>query len=329
MARIYRRDDSGGPAITYVTSGSGAPLANFNALRDVLIGCLVTGYPGKPPAGWELLASGENYLVLRNGIGSGCLGLTLRASPSPAVIEVWVAEHFSAVVDGRITGSGARSGNGGVIQRLPASGYLAYSSGGGSWAVVADEKTFVITLTGHFDNEVISGNWTYDDRFLSLYCGEESEGGFICIGGVDGRGQNSFSGYAATVLKDPATGFLLGASATVQFVTPTLSLGNTYSSGSYGNYSNAPLPLGRVSLVPATWFSGAHGGRLRGVCQVPELLSHSVSGAGLSLGFTSPPGTRTFAQPLPLGDSFGYALGVRRGESSIGAFLLTDNPEFW
>lgn len=65
MATAYHRDQPGAPALVYSTSGSS--VAQFTALKTILKTCLVVGYVNKPPAGWELINEGADYIVLRNG----------------------------------------------------------------------------------------------------------------------------------------------------------------------------------------------------------------------------------------------------------------------
>lgn len=90
MATVYHRDDAGAPTFAFSTDRSN--IAHFTALKTILKACLVFGYGGRPAAGWELIAEGARYIVLRNGPASGYVCLTS--------VSEYVTVHLAATFTG-------------------------------------------------------------------------------------------------------------------------------------------------------------------------------------------------------------------------------------
>lgn len=318
MVRVYH---SGMPSVPTQTNG-----VRFNDFLIRLIkACLVTGFGTTPGAGWALEAEAADYIVLRNGPGSGYLCLHLNNQ----VMTVSMAETYTGVVNGLITGAGAVSGvaaSSGVPHRVNRQ-YSAMYSASSSWYVIADATAAVIGvatsgLTGSADMANASyitndyPNWT-------LYVGEDSNGNFIAAGGTASTGTNIVTSAGMmrgfTSLRNPATGLLLAPNA---LAFSHLGLGRAS-----GNLTPVgTLPVAR--LCPAQWESGGVYGRLRGVVRCPDIAEWNTSNVGKALGVAGGILSGNVANPINLGDGYTYYAGVLVPSYGEG-FLVTNNPEFW
>lgn len=322
MATAYHRDQSGAPALVYSTSVGG--IAQFTALKTILKACLVTGYGSQPAAGWELTAEGSNYLVLRNGSHSGYICLTWL---SGGVVRVYVAETFTGMSGDVMTGAGRKSGvaAGETLPQSLAARLLAHSSDSSSWAMVADERTFVISIMGETGNIEVT---TVGFRGFTLYAGEDTGGNFLSIGGLNSlqTSVNGAVGYFSsrrgfTVLKNPATGVLVGSGA-LEVLAPLVFRDNS---------SLQFTPIAKMSearLAEIVWVGGSvEAGALRGLASAVDLLlAASVSQGAQWLGRSTPLNIRDLNTSIDLGEGHQYFPGCANDASF---FLLTNNPAFW
>ncbi|RRV18131.1 hypothetical protein EGJ00_02050 [Pseudomonas saudiphocaensis] len=328
MATVYHRDQPGAPALTYSTDANN--IAHFTSLKTVLKACLVLGYGSQPAAGWELISEGSDYIVLRNGSHSGFVCLTRIGG---GAVRVFLAETYEGMSGNIMLGAGLKSGaaNNFSLPQLFGIYAIFTHSTSSSWAVLADSKTFVISLICNSNgrDEVLAG-YNAANRANALYVGETSEGHFISVGG-DASAAGSFGGggtyfgcrWGHTSLKNPATGLLVDVGSLVMY-TPTLHRANEVA---VANDRVHPLPT--VFLVPLDWFGGGvYGGTLRGLAQVPALVNtYSSSYVAQSLGRSVPLTVRSAFDPIDLSDGWAYL--VRAASYDLCSFLLTDNPEFW
>lgn len=326
MARVYHRDQVGAPALTYNTALTAR--THYDALKMILKACLVYGYGTTPPAGWELIYEAADSLILRTGTHSGYVCF-LRNSDGYAV-EVWLAATYEGVdARGKIIGAGARSGvsaSSAVPQRFPVSS-LAYHTASTTWVLVADEGTVVMSLCGHTGAtpiEVTSasvGNQYYAN--FTLYCGDDSAGDLICIGGTNTTSNTPFTSFSSsgfTALKYPDSGLLVDTGA-ISVVTPGLFTGPAF----YPNLGGVVFPA--AHLQPMSWLSNGVSRLLRGIA-VDARVSHAHN-SHVSQALGGPPlTTRTMNTLLDLGDGHGYLVGRSYPGYSI-SMLLTANPEFW
>lgn len=326
MARIYHRDQAGAPELTYSTNITAR--THYDALKMILKACLVYGYGTTPPAGWELIYEAADSLILRTGTHSGYVCF-LRNSDGRAV-EVWLAATYEGVdAEGKIIGAGARSGVSAfsaLPQRFPVA-TLAYHTASTTWALVADEGTVVMSLCGSNSTtpiEVTStsgGNQIYAN--FTLYCGDDSAGDLICIGGVNITSAAlavSFSSAGFTALKYPDSGLLVDTEA-ISVVTPGLFT----NPGFYPNLGGVVFPA--AHLQPMSWLSNGVSRLLRGIA-VDARVSHAHN-SHVSQALGGPPlTTRTMNTLLDLGDGHGYLVGRSYPGYSI-SMLLTTNPGFW
>lgn len=326
MARVYHRDQAGAPALTYSTDATAR--THYDALKMIFKACLVYGYGTTPPAGWELIYEAADSLILRTGTHSGYVCF-LRNSGGFAV-EVWLAATYEGVdARGKIIGAGARSGvsaSSALPQRFPVA-TLAYHTASTTWALVADEGTVVMSLCGQGSTtplEVIStsaGHQVY--AYFTLYCGDDSAGDLICIGGLNTTSASptlSFSSSGFTALKYPDSGLLVGTGE-ISVLTPGLITNPVF----HPNLGGVVFPA--AHLQPMSWLSNGVSRLLRGIA-VDARVSHAHN-SHVSQALGGPPlTTRTMNTLLDLGDGHGYLVGRSYSGYSI-SMLLTTNPEFW
>lgn len=327
MATVYHRDQAGAPALTYTASAQ----AGFNAFKAILKACLVNGYGAVPAAGWELINEGTGFLVLRNGAHSGYVCFTLVSN----AMRVYLADTYTGMSGDVMTGAGVKSGRaaGSTVHQSLQIIYVASSTVNTSWVVIADEKTFVITLFGDssWTNRELNNN-VNGSACHTLCVGEDSEGFFIAAGG----GADASTSGGATVLaysggftavKNPATGLLVGGDALAIYIPAMVMSQDNLGIAAAAASSVAALPA--VSLVPVGWqVAGAVAGRFRGVALCPDVqaVTHA-SIAAQYLGRPTPMYLRDGNQAIDLGDVHSYF--VRAGNPSSAFWLITDNPEFW
>lgn len=326
MARIYHRDQVGAPVLTYSTTVTAR--AHYDALKMILKACLVYGYGTTPPAGWELIYEAADSLILRTGTHSGYV--CFRRNSDGYSVEVWLAATYEGVdAGGKIIGAGARSGvsaSSAFPQRFPVA-TLAYHTASTTWALVADEGTVVMSLCGHNSTtpiEVISisaGHQVYAN--FTLYCGDDSAGDLICIGGANTTITSpavSFSSSGFTALKYPDSGLLIDTEA-ISVLTPGLITNPSF----HPNLGGVVLPA--AHLQPMSWLSNGVSRHIRGIA-VDARVSHAHN-SHVSQALGGPPlTTRTMNKLLDLGDGHGYLVGRSYPGYSI-SMLLTTNPEFW
>lgn len=332
MATVYHRDQAGAPALTYFHTNTAQ--AHFDAFRTVLKACLVSGYGAIPAAGWELVHDAANSLVLRNGSHSGYVCFQ-RDSSGLTAITVWLAATFTGVdADGKILGDGVRSGtaaNSAVPQRISVRAFVSYSSSS-TWSLVADSKSFCLSpspSSSSSPGELIGSQGNAYEGNNLLYCGEDSAGDFICIGGLNMATANVsssvsyFNAEGFTALKFPDTGLLVDAAAI------SVSMPGCVAPGASPIYLAFPagVVFPDVKLSPPVWVANAVVRSLRGVAFDPRLLYAFNSLASQALGGPALT-TRNLNTVLSLGDGYSYLVGRAFGYNAV-TMLLTDNPEFW
>ncbi|WP_312374271.1 hypothetical protein [Stutzerimonas nitrititolerans] len=328
MATAYHRDQPGAPALTY--SAAAASVAQFQILKEILKACLIDGYGEAPAAGWELVNEGTNFIVLRNGSRSGYVCLTCTGQ----LFRIYLSATYTGMNGNVMAGDGLKSGvtaNNGTPQAL-GNYCIAYSPASSSWAVVADEKTFVLSQTSALSPTPTSLATTATLAYVgaTLYVGEDTQGHFISVGGQNTASNTysaalgKFSGLGFTSLVDPSTGLLVDSGG-LSVHTPQFRDDNSYLA-----LNSVVYPLAGATLAKAFWVGGeVYAGELRGVAVVSELPNTTnTSHAARSLGYPEVMNTRTGSTPLDLGDEHFYF--CRMGQlNACPFFLLTDNPEFW
>lgn len=323
MATAYKKGDAGAPALTYNTAQN--TIANFVAFKSILKACLVYGYGSKAGAGWELIAEGTQYLVLRNATHSGYVCFSWLGNYT---VTVYLSETYTGVTGNVMTGDGLKTGlaSGVTLPQKLSLLYLIYSDAFSAWYLVADGKSFIFGAAG--SNSDASLDTAFASGLKPLYVGEDSQGNFISVGGsgsqTDSTGStNYFRASSMSVLKDPATGLLIDSAA----FSPVIPVLPEHTSTTWK--SALTLMLEEVTLCRMAWGkAGASGiaGYLRGVALPAELASVSLPNAIVSLGGA---GT-TFSKlnvPLDFGDGYTYLPGA--AYPAAPTFLVTENPGFW
>lgn len=332
MATAYHRDQPGAPNPVYPVPIYS--IGQFEALKIVLKGCLVYGYSARPAAGWVLVDEGETYIVLRTGSHSGYVCFTWTNN----VVTIYLAATYTGVVSNVITGDGVKSGilaNAGKPQRLDFYGPFG-NDNATSWSLVADNKTFILTVaTGNNGISVGPAGPSTSAPYhnFTVYVGEDSAGNLISAGGknhpsVSPTTTNNYfcagpDYFGFTSLKNPATGFLVGA--------------NSLNAGLLGVLAQPITPIYMLAgsevvpdtvLAPIEWAAGGvYAGRLRGLA-VPlnAAFSTTVHSAMARLGNAGAT-VRQLNLSADLSDGYSY-FPKNPGQHEL-FFLITDNPEFW
>jgi|GEM_PF-774891 len=332
MARVYHRDQAGAPALTYSTATT---VVQFEAFKAILKAALVDGYGSVPAAGWELIYESTTSLILRPGTHSGYVCFVSESS-APTVVTVWLAATFEGVdASGKIIGDGVRSGvaaNSSAPQRYSVRA-LVYNQASTTWAIVADESAFVLSPSGIGSTTAqgVTGSAGYAyDAVAPLYCGDDSAGDLICVGGSNTASFTAnlnlagFGSSGFTALQFPDTGLLVDtASITVSMP------GTRVASTGYTQYGEllAGSVLPDVALAPLIWVSSGVARKLKGLAVDPRLLHEYTSTVSQALGGPALT-TRTMNTVLDLGDGHDYLVGRAYYYHAISV-LLTTNPEFW
>lgn len=332
MATVYHRDQPGAPALTYDTGVT--TQAHFDAFRAVLKACLVDGYGSTPAAGWELIHDASNSLILRNGSHSGYVCFQ-RSAASLALITVWLAATYSGVdADGKIVGDGVRSGNAAssaTPQKINLRSFVARSVSC-TWSLIADDKTFCFSpsASSSASDAAATGSQGNAYEFIHpVYCGEDSAGDFICVGGVNNSSDSgslnavNFNYDGFTALRFPDSGLLVDTSS-ISVAMPGCLAPTTLA---YFTQTPAGLVLPEVNFSQPIWVANGVVRKLRGFVFDPRIQAAYDSTLSTLLGGPALT-TRTMNTVLNLGDGYGYIVARKYYVSCI-SFLITNNPEFW
>ncbi len=314
MARVYHRDQAGAPNLVVTSQAN-----TFLSIKRILIACLVQGSPTHVAAGWELIAEGDRFLVIRSA--SGYLGIT-HPSENSNYAEVWLSKTFTGVVSNRLTGDGLKSGtaaNNGSPQIISCN-WQTYSDAYTGWYVLADERSFMFAIASRWES---SGS-IEDGYALTLYAGETSSGVFLSVGGANrfGTALSKFNSDGLTLLTHPYTGLLLGSSA-ISGVIPALPLNGQPQDASV-------LTIAEVEMCKVRVFGdGYSAGYLRGVTAPLELGNRTTKSCAESLGLIGAFTTRRLNESIELSDSATWFVIPRVSESSGAAALCTDRSDYW
>lgn len=329
MARLYHRDQAGAPALTYNSTAASAE--QFAAFKMILKASLVSGYGSMPAAGWSLVYESTTTLILRPGTQSGYVCFVRDSWLT--VVTVWLAATFAGVdANGKIIGDGVRSGvaaNSAVPHRFSVRGLVAYTATT-TWTVVADESAFVFSpsAAGSTLQEVTGVQGNGYEAVTLLYCGDDSAGDLICVGGSNVSNATSstnlsgFNSSGFTALKFPHTGLLVDTANIVVAMPGT----QPNISSAYNEWPAGSI-LPEAALTPLIWVSSGVVRKLKGLAVDCRLLFVYNSQVSQALGGPVLT-TRNMNNVLSLGDGHSYVVGRSYSATTISA-LLTTNPEFW
>lgn len=325
MATVYHRDQPGAPAVTFSSTNA----VRFESFKTLLKACLVDGFGAYPAAGWELVSEAASHIVLRPATHSGylCFGHT------GSVIRVSVSATFTGVSGAIIQGDGAKSGiNTASSQPQILYTYLLTNSSSGSWAIVADNRTFICSFSvvdGNAGSATPSDYSTASYSSTMFYAGEDSAGNFMVVGGGAASSTSVtapdgfFSEPAVTSLKNPRTGLLVGAESLGAY----FPLFSAVSSAQLASLSEAVV-FPEVQLVKVPWIvSGHFCGFLRGIVSVPGLGNMFMKSVFEALGLSGV-NSRNVTVPFSL-DGVNNWIPAIKNVMRSPPMLMTDAPEYW
>ncbi|MDN6872949.1 hypothetical protein QO209_10875 [Pseudomonas citronellolis] len=321
MPTIYSSIDTGAP--TY-SNGTTAALGAA-AVKAVLKGCLVNGYQGKPGAGWSLVAEDANYLILRNGSGTGYICFTFTTA---YYMKITLAATFTGVVNDIITGAGVKTG---VAANNTAPQWLLISSisqtSQFSWSVIADEKSVALTWYYYSSNNGQGpiNMTTSSTAGITLLFGEDSGGNFLAVGGYNvansASANNYFSASGMTVLRDPATGLLIDTGS----ISPNIPLLTNQA-----DTGTTVYPLEHADLIRLPWMTTSkEGGYLRGLAIQPAAqgyLNYAMRSVGRAVAVTDF-SLSNAANPFELVP--GLKVVPCKDNYAHPGIFITDDARFW
>lgn len=311
MARFYHWQDPGGP-------GRGLSGDYFTGFRDLLIACLVSGYTGKPAAGWTLLHSVAGGFSLKNSRGYVVNFVASNPGSYYGGVFIYLAEGVTNTSGAVVGADLLRSGNGAPASAKQAiNTALSFSSGQGfsnlTWTIVADDRTFAFYAKGFA--------YGYNDNlpWPLLYVGDDTAGNFLSLGGHNATSLNGITGYfngnGKTYLRDPLTGLVISTE-------PGLSLLGVTAP----NRGAVTVLDGELSLVPLYLATGSTiFSRLRGMVFDPCKQTFDAATMFGLLGQT--PSVNDRGKPATL-SGMTVAL-VEAATSQSNYMFFTDDPEYW
>lgn len=321
--RFYSSLDTGAPTL----SGSRA----YDKLKQILKACLVDGYGSKVPAGWTVGHEHADGFSLGNGEGFVNL---VNSSATTAIL--YLMESITAGSTALASGYNRRSGawyDGSAVAGRQYLYWPYHASANPHWAVVADDKTFILSVGAGISGVDLTADSTYLQLYVGRYLNASGLPGFCALGGY-GAQQTAlfFKCDSGTCLRHPLTGVV------DQGVGPFYFAGG----GSFGDlgttYTRAACVVDKISAVRgAVMAAGAglsgsnsrtsaiYAGRLRGVVFDPYLASLRASQVHGLLGVGAVWQDRVKLITMPNGDQwlpfYGYV-------SEIGGFVSM-NPLDW
>lgn len=242
--RFYSSLDTGAPILP-----SDWSRRLVDNLRDVLTACLVYGYGAKAPAGWTLGHNHADGFSLTNG--EGVLNLVDAGAGENYSVYVYLMDAITDGSTALAAGLNRRSGfwtdatTNGYRHSLRCPGFYA-TQGNKWWAVVADEKTFILSFGGNTTSASDSiGNHAlfYAGRFYPMAGGA----GFAAIGGFVYLGTAHLARFfepgtpVGTCLRNPRTGLIDQGEARYFASAPTVM------SRSATVNRDSPVPIAMLS----------------------------------------------------------------------------------
>lgn len=220
---IYSSLDTGAPILPNLSSQR-----LIDNLRIVLTACLVYGYGAKAPAGWTLGHNHADGFSLTNG--EGVLNLVHAEDYS---VYVYLMDAITDGSTALAAGLNRRSGywtdatTNRYRHSLRCHGFYT-TRVNKWWAVVADEKTFILSFGGYTTSASDSSGYHalfYAGRFYPMAGGV----GFAALGGYVSSGTNGppnfFNNLGAstgTCLRNPRTGLIDQGEAQYYASAPTV-----------------------------------------------------------------------------------------------------------
>lgn len=303
---VYSSLDSGAPAIPNDNSRR-----LIDNLRLVLKACLVTGYPGKPAAGWSVGHDVANGFSLGNG--DGFINFVHSADSTAAIYLMEAITDPTTALAGGLNRRSSHwtDGNASTNRQSLYSFFWGQGAQSKSWVVVADEKTATVMFQyGVSSLDVGVGNQAaplHFGRFYPVVGGV----GFCALGGSLSQAGSSRlwsdTEWAGTVLRHPFTNLADQGAAPYYSVYGRSGL-SASSSAALSRLMPRVLQAVRAGLACAgtemsgsTSFStGVYGGVLRGLLVDPFIGAARLSQVLPAIGVASPT-VADRLRPLTLG----------------------------
>ena len=284
--RFYSSLDTGAPTL----SGSRA----YDKIKQILKACLVDGYGGKAPAGWTVGHEHADGFSLGNGEGFA----NLVASGTTAA-QLYLMESITGGTTALASGYNRRSGawyDGSTATDRQTLFWSSYSGSNPHWAVVADDKTFILNVGAGLAGPDTNTSGGVVPLYVGKYLNASGLPGFCAVGGSTGNGQGLvFECVTGTCLRHPLTGVVEQGVAPFYFAGAA-TFGAATAAEVRANCVVDRLSAVRCSLMAVgAGLSGStqmgtaiYAGRLRGVVCDPYLAGlrasqvHGVLGVGTS-----------------------------------------------
>lgn len=330
--RMYSSLDAGAPALPNLSSQR-----FIDNLRIVLRACLVDGYGDKPGAGWTVMHDVADGFSLGNG--EGIINFVFDTANT---VVVYLME---AITDGTVALAGGvnrRSGpwfDGEVTStRQKWFANMHSTTGGKSWALVADEKTCTILCQGNLpaggavDFPWASAQALHFGQYYPVLGGT----GFLCLGGSSAPGSSMTlwgPGMSGTVLRHPFTG-LVGqgpAPGYRAWVPHGATQNSMYIPGRFQprvfQGCRAGASGGGVGLSgsPSSPNTSVYGGLLRGLLTEPVLTPTYLSLVLPALGLSAPVQDDRL-RSIPVGGKELWPLFPHT--SDLGGFVSLDSADW-
>ncbi|WP_371369949.1 hypothetical protein ACA097_09510 [Pseudomonas sp. QL9] len=290
--RVYTSLDTGAPALT----GD-----HFDKIRTILMACLVTGYGGKPGAGWTVGHDIPAGFSLGNGDGF----VNYVRNSSAEFVGIYIMESVTDGTTGLAGGVNRRSAYwyDGSSETTRGFHYLQNSLIN-HWMVVADEKTciyqagYVTSTTSANAISAITYSAQYFGRYINAM-GLSGPAEFCSVGnGYNTSGNGWFTQAYGCCLRNPFTG-VVDQGAAPRYFAPGANFGDSRIAGFYQNLRAKVYParLQPVRAALACFGSGLNGattssqaaiaGYLRGLITEPCLSISPLSEVLVTLGLTN------------------------------------------
>lgn len=323
--RVYSSLDTGAP----VLAGS-----TYDRLRTILLSCLVTGFSGKPGAGWSLVHDVSGGCSFGNGVA--VLNLVSLNDFNVQLYSMEFVNNPGTALAGGYNRRSGRWADDTSTDRQTLYGWNLLSTSSGQnphWVVVADAHTCIVVLgSATATSDVGSCASFYFGRYQNAL-GLTGPAEWCCLGGYFGPNSNisqwflwasnSFGARAGTLLRNPITGLVLPPSASF--------VGASSSSSQPANSGVKLAALTRLSLSRASiwlWGEGTNGpvGYMRGVLQDTNLCSASYSEVLALLGRPNTWQQRVTPLELPGGK---LVLPYWPSSTIDSAYFISLDPADW
>lgn len=310
-----------------------------NMLKQILVPALVTGFGGKPGAGWSLVHEHDNGFTIGNARGDFYVNFVSNMpaqAPLPAmhsqVIHIYTAASFTGADGPYMQGANRCSGlfrdgqpepsgnarHGGRFRHLENASERQTLR----WSVVATGDTFCYNSSSSYSSSSSSsyssslfagdGN-LYNPSIIAPFCIGGNYESFNSVYNSYGLGR----GYSTPL--HPETG--LAAVGTELRAYPDYRLNNRAGGDAYAGFSRLQLVCPQL-YIPA---GDRVPGTLKGFVSDP-FLSEYASWEGYLTTLGLPAVFENRNMPVIAPDGFKYCY-VRH--SSCGGSYMTDNPAFW